>query len=137
MTGIHGALQAFWGGFTYGTAIPAYETGKVPKNKDGVPTVTFPYITYEVIEGAYWGSTFLTAFVWVKKAEGTDWQVQRAAILDLIKAAIPEGGMHLDYADGNLFIRRNPTNFMSYYDDPNDATVAGGRISYEATYYTL
>ncbi|HPF54582.1 MAG TPA: hypothetical protein PLM48_08085 [Clostridia bacterium] len=132
MTGLHGALQAFWGGFTYGTAaIKAYEQGNVPS------TATYPYITYEAAEGAYWGATILTAFVWVKKATGVDWQVQRAAILDLIKAAIPEGGTHLDYADGNLFMRRNPTNFMSYYNDPNDASVVGGRISYEATYYTL
>ncbi|MFA5378768.1 MAG: hypothetical protein WC455_23655 [Dehalococcoidia bacterium] len=131
MTGIHGALQAFWGGFTYGTAIKAYPQGNVPS------TATYPYITYEAAEGAYWGATILTAFVWVKKVSGVDWQVQRAAILDLIKASIPEAGTHLDYADGNVFIRRNPTNFMSYYDDPNDASIVGGRISYEATFYTL
>jgi hypothetical protein len=142
MTALHTALQTFWGGFTYGTAIKAYPQDNVPSTvpdpSTGAPIPTpFPYITYEVVEGAYWGATILTAFVWMKKDAGTGWQVQRAAILDLIKAAIPEGGTHLDYADGNLFIRRNPTNFISYYDDPNDASVAGGRISYEATFYTL
>jgi len=138
MTGLHNALNAFWNGFTYGTAIAAYESGAIPLDANGVPKVTFPYITYEAAEGAYWGATFLTAFVWVKKVSGTDWQAQRAAILDLIKAKFPtEGPKVLAFADGNLTLRRNPTNFMSYYNDPNDASVVGGRISYEAGFYTL
>ena len=132
MTGLHAALQAFWGGFTYGTAIKAYEQGNVPS------TATYPYITYEAVEGAYWGATILTAFVWVQKVSGVDWQAQRAAILDIIKAQFPgEGVKVLTFADGNLTLRRNPTNFMSYYNDPSDASVVGGRISYEAGFYTL
>ena len=132
MTGLHTALQTFWSQFTYGTARPAYPSDNVPD------TAVYPYITYEVVEGAYWGSTFLTAFVWVKKTSGVDWQVQRAAILDLIKAQFPvEGVKSLSFSDGNLTLRRNPVNFLSYYDDPNDASVAGGRISYEVGYYTL
>lgn len=132
MTGLHTALQAFWSGFTYGTAIKAYEQGNVPN------TATYPYITYEAVEGAYWGATILTAFVWVQKVSGVDWQAQRAAILDLIKAQFPiEGVKVLTFADGNLTLRRNPTNFMSYYNDPSDASVVGGRISYEAGFYTL
>jgi hypothetical protein len=132
MTALHTALQTFWSGFTYGTAIKAYEQGNVPG------TATYPYITYEAVEGAYWGATFLTAFVWVKKVSGTDWQAQRAAILDIIKAQFPtEGVKVLAFADGNLTLRRNSVNFMSYYNDPNDASVVGGRISYEAGFYTL
>jgi hypothetical protein len=132
MTGLHTALQAFWGGFTYGTAIKAYEQGNVPN------TATYPYITYEAVEGAYWGATILTAFVWVQKVTGVDWQTQRAAILDLIKAQLPVDGVKvLTFSDGNLTLRRNPTNFMSYYNDPGDASVVGGRISYEAGFYTL
>jgi hypothetical protein len=132
MKNLHIALQTFWGGFTYGTAIPAYEQSKVPSD------AAYPYITYEAAEGAYWGQTYLTAFIWVKKVEGTDWQLIRAEILDLIKEQFPvEGPKVLTFADGHLTMRRNPANFASYYDDPNDASVVGGRISYEATYFTL
>ena len=130
MTGLHAALQAFWGGFTYAeAAIPAYEQGNVPND------AAYPYITYEAVEGAYWGSTFLTAFVWVKKESGVDWQAQRAAILDLIALAIPTCGTTVSLTNGNARLERNPSDFMSYYDDPTDTSVAGGRVSYEISFY--
>ena len=129
MTGLHAALQAFWSSFTYGSAIPAYEQGNVPDD------AAYPYITYEAVEGAYWGSTFLTAFVWVKKESGVDWQAQRAAILDLIALAIPTCGTTVSFTNGNARLERNPSGFMSYYDDQSDTSVAGGRVSYEISFY--
>ena len=132
MTGLHSALHAFWGGFSYGTAIKAYEQGNVPS------TATYPYITYEVAAGAMLGAGFLTAFVWVKKTSGTDAQAERAAILDLIAAAIPDEGITLTLANGHgsIALYRNDAGFMSYYDDPTDTSILGGRISLEAHYYT-
>ena len=132
MTGLHAALQAFWGGFTYGTAIKAYEQGNVPS------AATYPYITYEAVDGAMLGAGFLTAFVWVQKTSGTDAQAVRAAILDLIAAAIPDEGITLTLANGHgsIALYRNDAGFMSYYDDPTDTSVLGGRVSVEAHYYT-
>ena len=133
MTAIHAALQAFWGGFSYGGAvIPAYESGNVPDS------ATLPYITYEVAAGAMLGAGFLTAFVWVKNASGTDAQAKRAAILDLIAAAVPDEGITLTLTGGHgsIALYRNDAGFMSYYDDPADMSVLGGRISLEAHYYT-
>ena len=133
MTAIHTALQTFWGGFSYSAAaIPAYETGNVP---DGA---VLPYITYEVASGAMLGAGFLTAFVWVKNVSGADSQVKRAAILDLIAAAIPDEGITLTLTGGHgsIALYRNDAGFLSYYDDPTDMSVLGGRISVEAYYYT-
>ena len=133
MTAIHTALQTFWGGFSYSAAtIPAYETGNIPNN------AVLPYITYEVASGTMLGAGFLTAFVWVQKTSGTDAQAVRAAILDLIAAAIPDEGITLTLANGHgsIALYRNDAGFMSYYDDPTDTSVLGGRISLEAHYYT-
>ena len=129
MTGLHTALQTFWSQFAYGTAIPAYPSDNVPD------TAVYPYITYEVTQGAYFGATVLTAFVWVKKTGA--WAAKRAAILDAIAEAIPEEGAKISFAGGNARLRRNDAGFMSYYDDPADASIAGGRVSYEITYYVL
>ena len=139
MTAIHTALQAFWDGFSYeGAVIKAYENGNVPKNKDGILTVTYPFITYEVAGGAMFGTGFLTAFVWVKNVSGADSQAKRAAILDLIAAAIPDEGITLTLTGGHgsIALYRNDAGFTSYYDDPTDTSVLGGRVSVEAHYYT-
>ncbi len=133
MTAIHAALQAFWAQFSYGgSAIPAYETGNVP---DGA---TLPYITYEVASGAMLGAGFLTAFVWIKNVSGADSQAKRAAILDLIAAAIPDEGITLTLTGGHgsIALYRNDAGFMSYYGDPTDTSVLGGRVSVEVHYYT-
>ena len=133
MTAIHTALQTLWSGFSYnGTSIPAYEMGNVP---DGA---VLPYIAYEVASGAMLGAGFLTAFVWVENTSGVDAQAVRAAILDLIAADIPDEGITLTLTGGHgsIALYRNDAGFMSYYDDPTDTSVLGGRISLEAHYYT-
>lgn len=135
MTNLHKALQTFWGGFSYGgVAIPAYERGSVPDS------ATLPYITYEVASGAYFGTRLATAYIWVPKTG--DWVAKRAAILDDIEQAIPETGVAISFIGGNVMLRRNDANFISHYDPSEfssaqaDSTpVAGGRISYEITYY--
>ena len=128
MTGLHTALQTFWSGFTNGdAAIPAYPTDNVPEG------AVFPYITYDAVQGAYFGTTILTAFVWVQKT-GT-WAALRASILDQIAAAIPEGGTVLQFSGGAVILSRNTAEFMGYYGDPADANVTGGRISYEIAYF--
>lgn len=130
MTVLHGALDTFWSQFEYSAVdIPAHPINKVPS------TATYPYITYDPIVTEPFGETLSTAFVWVKR-EGL-WDVQLAAILDSIAAAIPTQGVAVSLTGGHLILTRNPANFQSYYDDPNDPTIAGGRVSYFIRSYNL
>ena len=130
MTALHTALQTFWAGFTYSAvAIPAYPNNNVPD------TATYPYITYEVVDTEPFGETIVTAFIWVEKTGA--WQAKLAAILDSIAAAIPTQGAAVSLTGGHLILTRNPANFQSYYDDPNDPTIAGGRVSYFIRSYNL
>lgn len=130
MRALHQALYTFWSGFHHGsTSIPAYLTGHVPDD------AAFPYITFEVVEGGFGGATLLTAIVWCKDGSGASVNAQRAAILDEIRAAIPESGRVLRFTGGACVLYPNDANFLSYYDDPEDKTVLGGRVSVEAHYY--
>lgn len=130
MTNLHRALQTFWGSFVLGSAaIAAYPIDNVPKD------APLPYITYDVLQGAYFSATLLTAIVWLNKITDPDADAHRALLLDAIAAEIPEEGRTLTYDDGAVMLRRNDANFLSYYDDPEDTMVIGGRVSYEATFY--
>ena len=130
MTDVHKALTAFWGSFSFGEeAIPAYLSGHVP---DGA---AFPYITYEVADGSAMSRSVLTAIVWCRAVSGLNVNAQRAAILDSIAAAIPEEGTLVRLPGGMLALYRNSAGFQSYYDDPEDAAVIGGRTSYEVAFY--
>lgn len=73
-----------------------------------------------------------------KNASGSDCQTVRAAILDLIASAIPDEGITLTLTGGHgsIALYRNEAGFMSYYDDPTDTSVLGGRVSVEVHYYT-
>ena len=42
---------------------------------------------------------------------------------------------HCDEHGGMLALYRNSAGFQSYYDDPEDAAVIGGRTSYEIAFY--
>lgn len=125
MTYVHKALYAFWASF----GIPAYLTGHVPDE------ATLPYITFEVVDGEPFSSNFLTAFVWVKQ-DGTGNET-RAKYLDRIREAIPADGTQLYLPDGMLMLYRNGSSFLSYYDDPEDDTILGGRVSYQVNYYHM
>lgn len=131
MTDVHKALTAFWGSFSFGgEAIPAYLSGHVP---DGA---AFPYITFEVADGSAMSRSVLTAIVWCRAVSGLNVNAQRAAILDSIAAAIPEEGTLVRLPGGGMLaLYRNSAGFQSYYDDPEDASVIGGRTSYEIAFY--
>lgn len=125
MTSVHKALYAFWGSF----GVPAYLSGHVPDE------ATYPYITFEVVDGEPFTHNFLTAFVWVKQ-NGAGNEI-RASYLDKIKDAIPWDGTQLYLPDGMLMLYRNGSSFLSYYDDPEDDTILGGRVSYQVNYYHM
>lgn len=130
MTGLHKALQAFWSGF----GIPAYVSGHVPAN------AAYPYITYEVQDGDSFDSTTLTAFCWYEINRNTgdysETNSARATMLDAIADAIPMGGTNIPVpADNGFCMLYRSTGFESYYDDPADDYVIGGRIAYDITFY--
>lgn len=130
MTAFHQALYAFWSQFLYNSKpIPAYLSGKVPNN------ATFPYITFAVQKGDIFSASVLTAFIWVKAGSGINANQIRASIMDDIARAIPMQGTRINFTGGYATIFRNTSAFMSYYDDPEDASVIGGRISYEVHFY--
>lgn len=132
MTALHQALYSFWNQFLYGqSTIPAYLTGKVPKS------ASFPYFTFDVKSGSFASVSLLTAFLWVKDTPGTSVSANatRAAILDTVCQAIPEGGVRLSFEGGYVYLFRNDSDFITYYDDPEDPSVIGGRISYEVHFY--
>lgn len=57
--------------------------------------------------------------------------------MDDIAEAIPADGRKIALDDGFVIIRRNPSNFQSYYDDPNDSDIIGGRTSYLVRFYSM
>lgn len=127
MKAFHQALYAFWSQF----GVPAYLFGHVP---DGAE---FPYITFDASVGDFSGSDVLTAFCWHKARSGANVNAERAALLDAIADAIPVGGTLIAFQGGAAKIYRNSAGFQSYYDDPEDKSVVGGRISYEVHYYNV
>ncbi len=130
MTELHKALYGFWSQFQdENQPIKAYLNGLVPRS------ATFPYITFEVVEGAFFGFSVLTAICWCKKENGQDANAQRARILDAIALALPEGGTRVSFSGGMVVLQRNEAGFLSYYDDPQDSTVLGGRVSYQIQYF--
>ena len=106
MTEFHQALLAFWQGFSDGDKpLPAYLSGHVPSN------TPFPYITFEVVEGAPFGRT------------------------DAVTGAIPPQGKRLKAGSGMVMLFPNDAGFISYQTDQTDKDVVGARIAYEIHYY--
>ena len=132
MTGFHKALYTFWSGFSSGgKPIPAYLSGHVPSK------TTFPYITFEVVEGDFFSGNILTAFGWFKAESGGNVNAEVANFLDSVEAAIPPGGTVLPVGEGYAVLCPNGSNFHSYETDPENRDIVGGRVSYEIHYYLL
>ena len=140
MEELHKALYKFWSQFSHGgEKIPAFPAGRVPENQP------FPYITFEVIQGAFSATVVTTSFVWCQAPKDGSFnaQAQRAQIMDQIARAIPDQcGTLLRFPGGSVLLKRNPAQFMSYYDPPEEGEetpatepVIGGRISCEMTCY--
>lgn len=132
MTEIYQALYAFWAQFSYGDRpIPAYLPGHVPED------AAFPYITFDVSSGRAFATSVLTATVWCRATSGVNVNSQRAAILDSIDRALPEGDLRIDIPGGFVVLRRGSGDFHNYMDDEEDKSVVGGITRYEMTVYKM
>ena len=130
MTEIYQALYAFWSQFTYGgNQISAYLQGHVPED------ASFPYITYGVSAARAFATSMLSATVWCRATSGMNVNVQRAAILDSIDRALPEGDLRIDIPGGFVVLRRGSGDFHSYITDEDDKSVVGGVTRCELTAY--
>ena len=130
MTEFHQALLAFWQGFSDGgKPIQADHSGHVP------PNTPFPYITFEVVDGAPFGSTVLTAYGWFKSVSGYNVNSHAAAFADAVKAAIPPQGKRIKVGSGMVMLFQNDAGFISYQTDQTDKDVVGARVSYEIHFY--
>ena len=133
MKELNKALQSFWSSFHNGLdTVPAFLSGHVPRGQ------AYPYITFDVTQAEPIGSTILTAYNWHKLNDMTGIgpaNLERADLLDQIAAAIPPEGKVLPAGNGYLAIYRNAADFQTYYDDPQDEKVIGGRTSYEIHFY--
>lgn len=130
MTGIYKALQKFWGQFYDGSVpLPAHFSGYVP------PETVFPYVTFDVAEGAALGVNVLTAHGWFLAVNGYNPREHAAAFMDQVRTAIPPQGKKLLLPKGFAVLFPNDANFLSYVEDPSNHEIVGARVSYEIHFY--
>lgn len=130
MKSVHIALMDFWEQF----GLPVFLSGHVPEDQP------FPYFTIEIGQADAFSDSVLTAFDWHKiqnpETSNANIMAERADLMDRIAAAIPPHGVKIPLPAGFLILFRNSADFQTYYDDPEDESVLGGRTSYEIRYLT-
>lgn len=131
MKSVHIALMDFWEQF----GLPVFLSGHVPEDQP------FPYFTIEIGQNDAFSDSVLTAFDWHKipdpETSNANIMAERADLMDRIAAAIPPQGVKIPLPAGFLILFRNSADFQTYYDDPEDESVLGGRTSYEIRYLTI
>ena len=126
------AIYDLWSSIAVdGQTFPAYLQGTVPED------ATFPFVTFDVAKARALSTMPLSATVWIKKTNGSGQNAFRAAFLDAAARAIPQRGVRLDFDGGFCILRRSSGDFLTLITDPEDSSVIGGRIGYEATFYDL
>lgn len=126
MTSLKEALYIFWSQF----GIPAYLDDQVPDDAE------LPYTKYGVSMSDVNGFSLQTAFLWCadEKPYGNVW---RTEMMDQIQKAIPHKGVIIAIDDGYVILRRNETDFLRDWQDPNDKSVIGVRCAYTLQHYYL
>lgn len=80
-------LYKFWSSFTYeGKPIPAYIEDAVPEE------ASFPYFAFQVQEGDAFGKSTMICTLCCQAENGSNVNLQRAAILDEVRRAIRRRG---------------------------------------------
>lgn len=126
MTELNMALYKFWTSF----GLPVWLQDTVPEE------AVLPYITFQAVSGEAMSATILTATAWFRMPEEGSVNVQIAAVLDQIAAAVPNSGTMLRVGNkGYLMLYRNSGTFQSYVQDEEDKNVVGGRTSLEVHFY--
>lgn len=130
MTNLKAALFDFWSSF----GMPAYLQDSVPEvDAEGNP-LRPPYITYEVTRPPALDSLPLVAIAWFPPT--VDGNMRRTAFQDAVELLIPETGIMLPVGDeGFIVVDRNPSGFISDYQDQEDKTIIGARVSYLVRFY--
>lgn len=124
MRGLKAALYDFWAGFD----MPAYLQDSVHNGAE------LPYVTYEVVRPPAFGALPLVAIAWFPPS--LDGQLRRTAFQDAVGMAIPEGGVMLPIDGGGcIVLDRNPSGFVSDYQDPEETNIIGARVSYLTRFY--
>ena len=128
MTAYHTAMMAFWQRF----GVPVFVSGCVPDGQ------AFPYLTADIVQPGPLATTVAAVISWHRIGEGTgNPMTERAALMDAIDAAIPPQGVRIDFEGGFAVLQRNDAEWHSYLVDEDDASIIGGRTSYEVTYYGM
>lgn len=110
--------------------IEVYHSGQVPDD------ATFPYLEAPVVQGEIATGSYVTLFLWCQIGSSRNTaEIQRATLLDEIRTLIPAKGAKLRYAGGMAVVYRNTADFLTYYNDPDDKTVIGARISLLINHY--
>ena len=108
------ALSSFFASL----GIASYPAGQVPTG------AAFPLLTWEATAGRFGHSCAITATAWF---EGEDANILRAAFLDTVLEALPEGGLRLEMPRGFLVAERAGDFLQNVYDQAHPGLL-GGRI---------
>lgn len=130
MTDLKATLYDFWARFD----MPAYLQDSVPEVDADGNALEPPYITYEVTRPSALSALPLTAIAWFPGS--VDGNMRRTAFQDQVELLIPEGGIMLPVGDdGFIILDRNPSGFVSDYQDQEEPSIIGARVSYLVRYY--
>lgn len=108
------ALAAFFSSL----GVKSYPAGQVP------PGASLPLLTWEAAAGRFGEEAAVTATGWF---DGPDANLLRAAFLDTVLDALPEGGLRLPCAQGLLLLERGG-GFLRCIADPAHPGLLGGTI---------
>ena len=114
MTEVMRALNRFFDSL----GLPSWPAGQIP------PGTALPLLTWEAVAGRFGHGCAVTATAWF---DGPDANILRAAFLDTVLEALPEGGLRLPMAEGFLLLERSG-DFLQNVSDPAHPGLLGGRI---------
>ena len=139
MRSVREAYEAFWNSFLDRSVTPhrpiqAYMSGyAVTRDAQGrpAPTMSFPYITFDLVRPSFADFTIATASIWDQVPANVALQNQFRRVDDVLSQvaeAVPEGGAILSIGKegGMILYRSNP--FIDFLSEPDDPSISRGII---------